>query len=233
MGWLLPCDHDRIPLQTRPVETGTYKASPAPVDYTVHLTASELSRRFQAPPSSSKLPINLLDFAPADATPVQAIRQILFADKNDLLPNLWKKVTSSPSALATEMRAGRPPYSWATICESGGLTTPHMDIDGLSTFLTVAQGQFLFAYCSSMSPAALDQWHKQSILTPLPDCRWQYVLMKTGQTVVFPAGTPHAVIRDIADNHTMTFGATFFLSIKFTASLLCVSGSSPIQTPPR
>ncbi|SMR64783.1 unnamed protein product [Zymoseptoria tritici ST99CH_3D1] len=67
----------------------------------------------------------------------------------------------------------------------------------------------LWAACDSINDAETEQWQKQDVLNALENHNWNCTVIEAGQSVVFPAGTPHAVIRNPGDSPTLSFGGHF------------------------
>ncbi|SMR62330.1 unnamed protein product [Zymoseptoria tritici ST99CH_1E4] len=172
------------------------------------LSLLDLMNQFDYPAEPSSAPLNVLDFAPATDEPTETLHKMLIGE-HTLLPKLWAAVMRNRTPKAKAMAGGRSPCRWATFAESGALSAPHVDIDGLGTYITIAQGEILFLWCDSMNDAETEQWQKQDVLNALENHDWNCTVMEAGQSVVFPAGTPHAVIRNPGDSPTLSFGGHF------------------------
>ena len=93
---------------------------------------------------------------------------------------------------------------WALLAQKGALTEPHQDSHGYSTYITVNQGEIGFGWLSFPTDEERTAWCADPV--GFIDGRWRYVVLNSGQTIYFPAGTVHFVFRLPAVGNTLCFG---------------------------
>ncbi|KAK6436921.1 hypothetical protein LTR95_006888 [Oleoguttula sp. CCFEE 5521] len=96
---------------------------------------------------------------------------------------------------------------WSLLAQAGGLTEPHQDSHGYSTYITVNQGEVGFAWISLPDADERKAWvrNPQSHTSD----RWRYVVLRPGDTIAFPCGTVHSVFRVPSAGPSLCFGGHF------------------------
>jgi hypothetical protein len=79
---------------------------------------------------------------------------------------------------------------WVVLLEGGHHTAPHMDSNGLSTWITVQEGCMGFSWMVGPTEEEEKEWMTNDSYT---GGQWRYVVLKPGQTIFFPTGTIHFV----------------------------------------
>ncbi|KAH6962428.1 hypothetical protein BKA56DRAFT_622978 [Ilyonectria sp. MPI-CAGE-AT-0026] len=85
------------------------------------------------------------------------------------------------------------PLHFALIADGGMNTYPHSDSHGYSTFLTVQEGELIFGWLSRPDDETWKGWAEDPEF--FTGGKWCYLVMKAGDSVYFPAGTPHYIVR--------------------------------------
>ena len=93
---------------------------------------------------------------------------------------------------------------WALLSQGGGLTEPHQDSHGYSTYITVNQGIMGFGWLANPTPEERAAWNASP--QNFTGGKWRYLVLRPGQTVYFPGGTLHFVFRLPAAGDTLAFG---------------------------
>jgi len=146
--------------------------------------------------SGSNDPWNVLDFGselhsliiPVCLTGANA--QLLLLIKNAIMSS--KEVTR-PTAEGKEWSEWTQVLEWVLLSEAGNNTGAHMDSHGLSTWITVQEGEIGFGWLSQPTKGQLHTWAQR--VDDFPDAKWRYVVLRPGQTIIFPSGTVHFVFR--------------------------------------
>ncbi|KAI8686804.1 JmjC domain-containing protein [Fusarium sp. Ph1] len=87
----------------------------------------------------------------------------------------------------------KDPLHFALIADGGMNTYPHTDSHGYSTFLTVQEGELIFGWLSRPDDDTWNGWARNPRY--FEGGRWCFVVMKPGDCVYLPSGTPHYVVR--------------------------------------
>ncbi|WAO86060.1 JmjC domain-containing protein [Fusarium falciforme] len=87
----------------------------------------------------------------------------------------------------------KDPLHFALIADGGMNTYPHTDSHGYSTFLTVQEGELIFGWLSGPDDDTWNEWARNPRY--FGGGRWCFVVMKPGDSVYLPSGTPHYVVR--------------------------------------
>ncbi|KAI8680448.1 JmjC domain-containing protein [Fusarium keratoplasticum] len=87
----------------------------------------------------------------------------------------------------------KDPLHFALIADGGMNTYPHTDSHGYSTFLTVQEGELIFGWLSRPDDDTWNGWARNPRY--YEGGRWCFVVMKPGDCVYLPSGTPHYVVR--------------------------------------
>ncbi|KAK5110395.1 hypothetical protein LTR85_001273 [Meristemomyces frigidus] len=105
---------------------------------------------------------------------------------------------AQPTSILTDVQR------WALVSEAGFPTPPHMDGNGFETWITVMEGDIGFVWWHQPEKDALDRWAGN---THFPqEGNWCFLVLGPGDTVFFPSGTVHAVLRQCRDQHFGTWG---------------------------
>ena len=158
--------------------------------------------------NKAQFPLNVLDFRPPGIE--YTMPHFLYEDGNDMLHEVYDKIKESKSSKGKtkelqETLLEKRPWIWATFAQAGAITTPHQDADGSDTWLFIVKGRLGFLYMEKPTVEQMEEWHNNPTVSPR-GCRWTLRVVSAGETVFFPAGTVHAVVRLPGDEHTMTYG---------------------------
>jgi len=91
---------------------------------------------------------------------------------------------------------------WVLLSEGGHHTGPHMDSNGLDTWITVQEEYMGFGWMANPTEEEEKEWMTNDSYT---GGRWRYVVLKPGQTIFFKSGTIHFVFRT-RDPQTLALG---------------------------
>lgn len=151
-------------------------------------------------------PWNVLDLR--NPLPPAVLPKFLTGENCQLLPRVRDSVLSGSTAERTvaakeQWNEWLDVLDWVLMSEGGHNTAPHMDSHGLSTWLTVQEGEFGYGWLSKPTKEERDAWiaHPQHFVGG----RWRYTVLTPGQTVFFNSGTVHFVFR-IRHGQTMALG---------------------------
>ena len=97
-------------------------------------------------------------------------------------------------ARSEEWTRWRDVEQWALLSEGGHCTAPHMDSHGLATWITVQQGVFGFIWMSRPTDEQRITW-MEDVGHYDDGQQWRFVTLRPGQTIFFPSGTIHGVVR--------------------------------------
>ncbi|UPK96357.1 hypothetical protein LCI18_007292 [Fusarium solani-melongenae] len=111
-------------------------------------------------------------------------------------------LTNTNCSLLVEMRKHaeekrKDPLHFALIADGGMNTYPHTDSHGYSTFLTIQEGELIFGWLSRpddhVEYPTWNEWARNPRY--FGGGRWCFIVMKPGDSVYLPSGTPHYVVR--------------------------------------
>lgn len=151
-------------------------------------------------------PWNVLDLR--NPLPPAVLPKFLTGENCQLLPRVRDAVLNGSCAERTvaakeQWNEWVDVLDWVLMSEGGHNTAPHMDSHGLSTWITVQEGEFGYGWLSKPTKEERDAWiaHPQEFVGG----QWRFTVLTPGQTVFFNSGTVHFVFR-IRNGQTMALG---------------------------
>jgi hypothetical protein len=151
-------------------------------------------------------PWNVLDLR--NPLPPAVLPQFLTGENCQLLPRVRDAVLNGSCAERTvaakeQWNEWVDVLDWVLMSEGGHCTAPHMDSHGLSTWITVQEGEFGYGWLSKPTKEERDAWiaHPQEFVGG----QWRFTVLTPGQTVFFNSGTVHFVFR-VRSGQTMALG---------------------------
>ncbi|KAB5533524.1 hypothetical protein GE09DRAFT_1227534 [Coniochaeta sp. 2T2.1] len=168
-------------------------------------------------------PWNILDLR--NPLPPTVMPRFLAGENCQLLSRVRDSVLSGNSAERTVAAKEKwnewlDVMDWVLMSEGGHHTAPHMDSHGLSTWITIQEGQFGFGWLSKPTEEERKAWmNKPSEFT---GGRWRFTVLTPGKTVFFPSGTIHFVFR-LKRGQTLALGGHVlqWTGIERWISVLC------------
>lgn len=155
----------------------------------------ECQQRFTANVDTDD-PWNILDLR--NPLPPTVMPKFLAGENCQVLPRVRDAVLSGSSAERTVAAKEKwnewlDVLDWVLLSEAGHNTAPHMDSHGLSTWITIQEGQFGYGWLSKPTKEERDAW----IADPqtFTGGRWRFTVLTPGKTVFFGSGTIHFVFR--------------------------------------
>lgn len=151
-------------------------------------------------------PWNVLDLR--NPLPPAVLPKFLAGENCQLLPRVRDAVLNGTCAERTvaakeQWNEWVDVLDWVLMSEGGHNTAPHMDSHGLSTWITVQEGEFGYGWLSKPTKEERDAWiaHPQEFAGG----QWRFTVLTPGQTVFFNSGTVHFVFR-VRNGQTMALG---------------------------
>ena len=167
-------------------------------------TLEEVIKRFKSDEIDAP-PIKLVDLCPATNNHIVPwfIKgrdvSLLCSIRNDALRG-QTETGRTKDAKSMKDRSG-----FATCAKGEAHTDMHRDVNGFDTFLNCAQGEFVFGWVDKPSVESMPEW-KANIDQPPESSTYRVILVKPGETVYFPRGTIHFVLRAPSTRCSLTFG---------------------------
>ncbi|KAK3390610.1 hypothetical protein B0H63DRAFT_539001 [Podospora didyma] len=157
-------------------------------------TLLEARRRFLSKEYTDS-PWNILDLQ--SPLPTSILPHFLTGENSGLLLHvrntiLMEKSAERVAASSESWNQWKNVLEWVLLSEGGHHTAPHMDSNGLSTWITVQEGGMGFGWMASLTEEEEERW---KTIDDYTGGRWRYVVLKPGQTVFFESGTIHFVFR--------------------------------------
>jgi len=167
-------------------------------------TLREVRQRFLSMGDTAN-PWNILDLQ--SPLPSSILPSFLTGENSGLLLHvrdtiLMEKSAERVTAPSQSWNQWKNVLEWVLLSEGGHQTGPHMDSNGLSTWITVQEGCMGFGWMANPTEEEENNWATNDDYT---GGRWRYVVLKPGQTIFFTSGTIHFVFRTRAPQ-TMALG---------------------------
>ncbi|KAH8903830.1 hypothetical protein BR93DRAFT_901405 [Coniochaeta sp. PMI_546] len=167
----------------------------------------EVQQRFlEAENADTDDPWNILDLR--NPLPPTVMPKFLAAENCQLLSRVRDAVLSGSSGERTVAAKEKwnewlDVMDWVLLSEGGHHTAPHMDSHGLSTWITIQEGEFGFGWLSKPTKEERDAW----VANPqeFTGGRWRFTVLTPGKTVFFNSGTIHFVFR-LRHGQTLALG---------------------------
>ncbi|KAL8296022.1 hypothetical protein RB600_001488 [Gaeumannomyces tritici] len=157
-------------------------------------TLVEVQKRFLSMENMAS-PWNILDLQ--SPLPSSILPNFLTGENSGLLLHvrdavLMEKSAERVVAPSQNWNQWKNVLEWVLLSEGGHQTAPHMDSNGLSTWITVQEGCIGFGWMASPTEEEERDWMTTDGYI---GGRWRYVVLKPGQTIFFTSGTIHFVFR--------------------------------------
>ncbi|GKU08616.1 unnamed protein product [Fusarium langsethiae] len=157
------------------------------------LTVGEVTQRFLADKTSDD-PVNALDIRSRSPNIYPRMLEPDFCRFLHLIIDAGLSIKSAQRDTAStgEVRQHKNLFEGSLLGQRGSNTDVHLDANGFATWITPQDGEFGFIWLTRLTADDMKGWIKDR---SYDKDKVRYVVVKPGQTIFIPSGTPHGVVR--------------------------------------